>query len=228
MTMQSEAVVQDPQSAVLYFTPQEGKDSPELLLFEERLIEDPNRKLTPEKSRTFWSRWRGRYDQFALETFAGDRFIRKLRHLKRITILLNKPIEPVVVKQRLKQMLKDRSYHHLRWLVADALLLPVTLLIMPLPGPNVWGYYLLYRVYSHWKSYRSASQTKLEDLDVQVSSQAREVSEYVSRNRDIRSALSELRVKYGLRALQEHQLIPASGKFWALIKRKFHRLRNPQ
>lgn len=223
MTMQSEALAQDPQSAVLYLTQQEGKDSPELLLFEERLIEDPNRKRVYEKTQGLWSRWRERYDHFALETFAGDRFIRKLRHLKRITILLNKPIERVVVKQRLKQMLKDRSYHHMRWLVVDTLLLPVTLLMMPLPGPNVWGYYLLYRVYSHWKSYRSASQTKLEDFDVQVSNQAREVSEYVTGNRDIRSALRELRVKYGLRALQEHQFIPARGEFWALIKRKFSR-----
>jgi Mitochondrial K+-H+ exchange-related len=218
-----QSVIDDPQSAILYFTPREGNDSPELLLFEERLIEDPNRKATLDKPQSVWSRLRKRYDHFALEKFAGDRFVRKLHHLKKVTILLNKPIDPTLVKLRFKQMLKDRSYHHLRWLVVNTMLLPVSLLLMPLPGPNVWGYYLLYRVYSHWKSYRSASQMKLEKFDIQVSNHAQEVSEYVSQNRDIRSALRELRVKYGLRALQEHQLVPVSGEFWASIKRKFTR-----
>lgn len=223
--MQTETISKDLQTAVLYFSPREGTGSPELLLFEERLIEDPASHVQ-EKDRSFWERWRERYEHFAVEKFAGDRFIRRLRHLKKITILLNKPIEPAIVKQRLNQILKDRSYHHLRWLIADILILPITLLVMPLPGPNVWGYYLLFRVYSHWKSYRSASQTKLEDVDVQVSNHAQEVNDYVRANIDIRTALRELRMKYGLRALQERQFIPASAFFhdgWSVLKHKFIR-----
>jgi hypothetical protein len=225
--MQTETLSKDVLTAVLYFSPKEGSGSPELLLFEQSLIEDSAGagKLS-DKKRGFLERWRERYEHFAVEKFAGDRFIRKLRHLKKITILLNKPVEPAIVKQRLNQILRDRSFHHLRWLVADTLLLPVTLLVMPLPGPNVWGYYLLFRVYSHWKSYRSASQTKLEDVDVQVSNHAQEVNDYVRANIDIRSALHELRMKYGLRALQERQFIPASAflyEGWSHLKRKFVR-----
>jgi hypothetical protein len=109
-------------------------------------------------------------------------------------------------------------------LIVDILLLPLSLLAMPIPGPNLIGYYLLFRVYSHWKAYRSASRTRLDEVDVQVSQQADEVRAALRSSKDVRTALSELRSKYGLRALQEHEFIPQLAAFkeaWLHFKHSF-------
>ena len=108
------------------------------------------------------------------------------------------------------KMLRDRSYHHLRWLMIDLVLLPLSLFIAVIPGPNVIGYYLLFRVFSHWMSYRSASQTRLDDLHVCVDDRAREVSAILKKTSDLKTGLIQLRQKYGLRALQEQQFLPQS------------------
>src|SRR6185369_2833646 len=108
-----------------------------------------------------WNKVKERYERIACEAFAGDRFLRRLRSFRKITVSLNRPIDPVEVRAKLMKMLRDRSYHHLRWLMIDLVLLPLSLFIAVIPGPNVIGYYLLFRVFSHWMSYRSASQTRL-------------------------------------------------------------------
>lgn len=221
--MESELRIEERQSEILYLAPEEGKDSPELLLFNEELLKDSGWKRASEKGRQLWERIKERYEQMACEVFAGDRFVRRLRRFKRITILLNKPIEPAIVKARLKQMLRDRSYHHLRWLIVDALLLPLSIFIMPLPGPNILGYYLLFRIYSHWKAFRSASRTTLEDVDIQVSTHAHEVNAFIRKCKDVRTGLKELRKKYRLRALQEQEFISQSTAIKEALSRfKLH------
>lgn len=199
---------EEQHTAFLYFTAESG-GTPELLFFEENVIREPKwRHIAAAKGRQFRERARARYEQVALEMFASDRFIRKLKKFKKIIVLLNRPIEPAEVRSRLKAMLRDSSYHHLRWLIVDLVLLPFSLLTVPVPGPNLIGYYLLFRVYSHWKSYRSASNAKLDMIDVQVSSQAGEVHAAFAESKDVRAGLEELRRKFGLRALQEHKFIP--------------------
>jgi hypothetical protein len=198
-------------SARLYLAAEDTPIVLELLFFDEEMIRDSRWKKTPEKSREeMWQRVKIRYEQIACEAFADDRFLRRLRRFRKITVFLNRPIEVSEVRERLTRMLRDRSYHHLRWLIIDSLLLPLSLFVMVLPGPNFVGYYLLFRVFSHWKSYRSASQTRLDDLEIQVDDRAREVSDSLRSAKDLKTALLELRKKYGLRALQEHKFIPQS------------------
>jgi Mitochondrial K+-H+ exchange-related len=45
--------------------------------------------------------------------------------------------------------LKRRFRRHLPWLLFDALLSPLSLLLAPLPGPNVIGYWFAYRAVRH-------------------------------------------------------------------------------
>jgi hypothetical protein len=204
--------VEDGGVSILYLAPEQNE--PELLLFDEGFIIEPNwKQKASEKGRQFFEKAKARYEQVTCDLFAGDRFVRRLERFRKITVLLNQPIDPAVIQNRMKAMMRDRSYHHLRWLIVDVLLLPLSLLAMPIPGPNLIGYYLLFRVYSHWKAYRSASKTRLEEVDVQVSKQADEVRAAVRSSKDIRTALSELRTKYGLRALQEHEFIPQRAAF---------------
>jgi hypothetical protein len=196
--------------ARLYLRAEEDPLTPELLFFEEQIIHEPGWKKASEKGRELWQRLKERYERVACEAFAGDRFVRKLRSFRKITVALNRPIEPAEVRLKLKRMLRDRSYHHLRWLFIDLALLPLSAFIMIVPGPNLVGYYLLFRVFSHWKSYRSASQTDMDQVDICVDDRAQEVSAFLRKAKDLKTGLLELREKYGLRALQEHQFIPQS------------------
>jgi Mitochondrial K+-H+ exchange-related len=202
--------------ARLYLTTDE---KPELLFFEETILQDKGWRKASEKGRQLWQRLKERYERISCEAFAGDRFLRRLRSFRKITVALNRPIEPNVVREKLTQMIRDRSYHHLRWMIIDALLLPLSLFIMFLPGPNVIGYYLLFRVYSHWKSYRSAAQAQLDHVDVCVDDRAQEVSAFLRKAKDVKSGLIGLRQKFGLRALQEHQFVPQSiGRLVHLLR----------
>lgn len=218
--------VEDPHSAVVYFHPKED-DAPEILLFEEDAVRTRKwRRVASDKGRQFWARMRERMEHMMSDVFAPDRFVSRLKGFRKMTVLLNKPIDPAVVRERLRTIFRDRSYHHLRWLIVDVLLLPTSLLLVPLPGPNVIGYYLLYRVYSHYRSFRSASRAQIEEIDVQVSHDAHEVNTLLRRNKDVRSALHELRKLHGLRALQEHEFIPHSFKLkeaWSRMKKSFSR-----
>jgi len=222
--MQNEIPVSEDLGAVLYFSPDEGAESPEFLFFPEEIIRESGWKKASRKGKQIWSKLRDAYESSAVDLFATDRFVRRLRSFKKVTVFLNKPIEPLLVKKRLRQILRDRSYHHLRWMIVDTLLLPVSLIAFPLPGPNVIGYYLLFRVFSHWKSYRSASNTPLDEVDVRVSDHAGDVNAFLRKSKDIRSALREMRQKYGLRAVQEEKFIPQMEmvkEIWSRLKQHF-------
>jgi hypothetical protein len=45
--------------------------------------------------------------------------------------------------------LNHRWWHHVTWLSLDAMLTPFSVLLAPLPGPNVIGYWFLYRAIHH-------------------------------------------------------------------------------
>ncbi|HSP06924.1 MAG TPA: hypothetical protein VLR94_07085 [Acidobacteriota bacterium] len=213
-------------SATVYFNPAEGADAPEILLFEEKSVSPGTwRAKASRKGKQYWERIRERYEHLAFDLFATDHFLHRLNHFQKITVLLNKPIDPALVRERLHQIFRDRSYHHLRWLIIDAILLPLSLLLAPMPGPNIPGYYLLFRVVMHLRSYRSASHAELEEIDVQVSDHAEEVNTLLRKGNNVRAALQDLRKKYGLRALQEHKFIPQLSVFkegWARFKHGIH------
>ena len=48
------------------------------------------------------------------------------------------------------EYLKARQGRHTYWAVINALTAPLTLVLTPLPGPNVIGYWIVYRVVCHW------------------------------------------------------------------------------
>ena len=220
--MQNEIPVKEDWGAVLYFAPHEGAESPELLLFPEEIVRESSLKKASRKGKQIWNKIRDAYESSAVDLFATDRFVRRLRSFKKVTVFLNKPIEPSLVRKRLRQIFQDRSYHHLRWMIIDTLLLPVSLIAFPLPGPNVLGYYLLFRVFSHWKSYRSASNTSMDEVEVLVNEQASDVNAFLRKSKDIRTALRGLRQKYGLRAVQEEKFIP----HMEMVKEIWSRLRH--
>jgi hypothetical protein len=210
---QGSVLTEDAASATIYLAVNNDREVPVLLLFEEDIVKSSGWKRASQSGRRVWQKMKDRYEQIVSEVFADDRFLTRLKNFRKITVLLNQPIEPAVVKERLHRILRDRSYHHLRWMIIDLVLLPLALFPMFLPGPNLIGYYLVFRIYSHWRSYRSARDTHLQQVDVIVTNKAEEVNALIRKAQTIRTALHELRQKYGLRALQESQFVPQSVMF---------------
>jgi hypothetical protein len=56
------------------------------------------------------------------------------------------------------QSLRTDSRRHWRWLGLDTILLLLSLLLTPLPGPNLPGFYFTFRVVGHVLSIRGARQ----------------------------------------------------------------------
>ena len=58
----------------------------------------------------------------------------------------------------IRRMLKRDWERHRWWLALDSLLLIGSIALIPLPGPNIVGYYFAFRVMGHFLSIRGASQ----------------------------------------------------------------------
>jgi Mitochondrial K+-H+ exchange-related len=57
-----------------------------------------------------------------------------------------------------RRLLADARTHHRWWLVANASGVAATAILILLPGPNVIGYYFLFRTVGHYLSWRGAAQ----------------------------------------------------------------------
>jgi Mitochondrial K+-H+ exchange-related len=214
----------DPPIPTLYLAVCEGAQPERVLLFEESLVHDHRPETAPTPTappRRIWHRMKEHYDDISLEMFASDRFVRKAEKFGKVKVLLNSPLESTEVREWIDRIIRENSFHHLRWLIIDGILLPVSLLAAFLPGPNVVGYYLLLRVISHWRSYRAASLARIGELEVQLSPRAEEVSSVLSGSSSMPAALQQIRSNFGLRAVQEHKLIPQGN----LIKAAWKKLR---
>jgi hypothetical protein len=76
-----------------------------------------------------------------------------LRHLRRTrAVVLYHP--PTLTEEETRtvweEYLKSRQGRHTFWSVINVLTAPLTLVFTPLPGPNVIGYWVVYRAVSHW------------------------------------------------------------------------------
>ena len=58
----------------------------------------------------------------------------------------------------IRQSLRADLRRHVGWLVLDSVLLLLSLLLTPIPGPNMLGYYFAFRVVGHVLSIRGARQ----------------------------------------------------------------------
>ncbi len=72
-------------------------------------------------------------------------------------------------RSRFRNLLRRQRMKHTFWLILDAAFAPLTLLLAPVPGPNVIGYYPLLRFLSHYRAIRG-STSALVSMPVQFKS----------------------------------------------------------
>jgi hypothetical protein len=86
---------------------------------------------------------------------------RLLWHLRRQTSAVAIYPDDMTFEQAMtliRRILRRDYDRHAVWLVVDSLGLMLSVLLVPLPGPNVVGYYFTFRVVGHWLSMRGAKQ----------------------------------------------------------------------
>jgi hypothetical protein len=96
--------------------------------------------------------------------------------------------------------LKSRQGRHMFWFVINALVSPLTLLLAPLPGPNVIGYWFVYRAVCHLLARLGARNARSEQVRAEfLSTNALDGQFSVTDNERIASLSSS----FGLSGLDE-------------------------
>jgi hypothetical protein len=66
-----------------------------------------------------------------------------------------------------REYLKARQGRHAFWSIVNALTAPLTLVLTPLPGPNVIGYWVVYRAVCHWLARLGARNAKRGEVETE-------------------------------------------------------------
>ncbi len=104
----------------------------------------------------FWSRLRIRSLRRVSESVAEQRLLWRLRGQQRVRAFVPSGLDDPRAMAIIRGNLRVDSDRHRRWLALDAIGLLFSLLLVPLPGPNVVGYYFTFRVIGHFLAIRGA------------------------------------------------------------------------
>jgi hypothetical protein len=69
-----------------------------------------------------------------------------------------------------REYLKSRQSRHAFWAIINALSAPLTLVFTPLPGPNVIGYWVVYRAVCHWLARLGARNARRDEVKTEFRS----------------------------------------------------------
>jgi hypothetical protein len=102
------------------------------------------------------ARWRDAIVCRLAETIAEQRTLWALAKQDRAVLLFPASLGVQEARGALDQALAAARRHHGWWIVIDAPLFLLSALLVPIPGPNIFGYYLGFRLVGHWLSWRGA------------------------------------------------------------------------
>lgn len=104
------------------------------------------------------ARWRDRVVYRLAETIAEQRTLWALRHEAHARLVYPTGMPAARARAALDRALADARRHHGIWLGVDLPLFIVSAVLAPVPGPNVFAYYLAFRVVGHLLSWRGATR----------------------------------------------------------------------
>jgi Mitochondrial K+-H+ exchange-related len=82
-------------------------------------------------------------------TAPDEPLLRSLRGAKAVVLVHPASLTEDAARERWEDYLASRGRRHLFWLIINAIISPLTLLLAPLPGPNLIGYWFVYRAVCH-------------------------------------------------------------------------------
>jgi hypothetical protein len=103
-------------------------------------------------------RLRSRVLRWLAERVADQRVLWRLQGQTRVRAFHSDGLDPAGALAATHRGLRAESRRHAGWLGFDIVCLLLSLLLIPLPGPNLIGYYFAFRVVGHVLSIRGARQ----------------------------------------------------------------------
>lgn len=88
------------------------------------------------------------------QTFPDEPLLRRLRSAKELEVHYPTTLTREDARQLWIDYLRNRKRRHLIWMVVDFIVGVVTIVLAPLPGPNIIQYWFLYRFFCHFHVYR--------------------------------------------------------------------------
>ena len=109
-----------------------------------------------QRPRSFAGRVKARTMRWIAETIAEQRLLWQLRTREAATLVYPDTLVEVHAREILRRSLNADFERHRFWLAIDTLLGLASIALVLVPGPNVVGYYFLFRMVGHYLSVRGA------------------------------------------------------------------------
>lgn len=124
---------------------------------ERRRVPDPaeGRPPLPTRAKRRLLRW-------LAESIAEQRLLWQLRRRAEAVLIHPDDITAAQALQLLRRSLQRDLERHRFWMIVDLFGGTVSLFLILLPGPNIFGYYFLFRIVGHFLSMRGARQGLLK------------------------------------------------------------------
>jgi hypothetical protein len=94
--------------------------------------------------------------------------LRALRGVRVITLHYPLTIGQEDTVTMWKRYLRERQGRHMFWFIANTLVSPLTLLLAPVPGPNLIGYWFVYRAVCHLLARLGARHARSERVETDL------------------------------------------------------------
>lgn len=96
-----------------------------------------------------------------------EALLRSLRNVSVVHLYHPSTLDAAEARTLWTNYLKGRSRHHTLWLVLNGLVTPLTVLLAPIPGPNIIGYWFLYRAICHLLAVLGVRRAKSEQVSTE-------------------------------------------------------------
>ncbi len=124
----------------------------------------------PVESRGIAQRFRAQGVRWIAERVAEQRLLWRLNGQTAVRAYFPTGLDAASALHTIRESLERDARRHRQWLVIDTVGGLVSLLLIPLPGPNVPGYYFAFRIVGHLLAVRGARQgLRLVSWDLQPS-----------------------------------------------------------
>ena len=112
----------------------------------------------PAHSRNLYERIKQAALRKVAETVAEQRLLWHMRRQTAATAVHPADLDPAQVSQIVRASMQADYEKHLRWFIVNLILTILSGALIVVPGPNVIGYYFVFRLVGHYFSMRGARQ----------------------------------------------------------------------
>jgi Mitochondrial K+-H+ exchange-related len=110
---------------------------------------DNIQRILTESEQGIGLRMRRAWEWLQKRTESDELLLRALRGADNVKLHHSKETLPEAAVETWNNYLNRRNRKHITWLTVNAIIIPLTLLLAPIPGPNVIGYWFVYRAFCH-------------------------------------------------------------------------------